>query len=189
MSPHRLNRPRALPLVVLIAVLGPLAAGCGQQAASPTLGAHADPELEATFPRVLHGEAFEVHSYNDPDTLTIVGVNQAFLDAIDVPISDVSVALVEHDATTNGPVHITATAYRARGARAKDLVEYFLPIIEGQSEDLPFVRARVGDKTVWRAQGNPIAVAGNVLYVNDDTAYLIYGNRKGATNQLLAQLP
>jgi hypothetical protein len=61
--------------------------------------------------------------------------------------------------------------------------------MEDQSEGISFSRVRFGDKMVWRPEGNPIAVAGNVVYVKDDTAYLIYGDRRGATNQLLARLP
>jgi hypothetical protein len=173
--------------LVALAAMG--VAGCAAQVPTPSIGAHADPDLEAQFPNAIHGEPFSVESYADADTLRVLGVDQAFLDAVGVPIGDVSVAVADHDMTSGRPMHLTATAFRARGAQAEDLAAYFLPVIEDQSEGISFSRVRFGDKVVWRPRGNPIAVGGNVLYVRDDTAYLIYGNRRGATNQLLALLP
>jgi hypothetical protein len=187
-----IERPRLLPSLVgatLIALAGLGVAGCAPQAPSPSIGSHADPELEGRFPAEIHGSPFDVSSYRDAETMQILGVTDAFLDAVQVPISDVSVALADHDMTSGRPMHLTATAFRARGARSRDLAEYFVPIMEDQSEGISFSRVRFGDKMVWRPEGNPIAVAGNVVYVKDDTAYLIYGDRRGATNQLLARLP
>jgi hypothetical protein len=184
--PSRVNFFVAAGLVAL-AAMG--VAGCAAQVPTPSIGAHADPELEAQFPEAIHGEPFSVETYTDADTLRVLGVDEAFLDAVGVSISDVSVAVADHDMTSGRPMHLTATAFRARGAQAEDLAAYFVPVIEDQSEGVSFSRVRFGEKMVWRPRGNPIAVGGNVLYVRDDTAYLIYGNRRGATNQLLALLP
>jgi hypothetical protein len=187
-----IERPRLLLSLIgaaLVALTGLGVAGCAPQVPSPSIGAHADPELEARFPATLHGQDVLLSSFDDPDTLRLVGVTDDFLGAVDVPISMVTVALVDHEWTTDVESHMSATAIRARGARPRDLVEYFVPIIEGQSEGITFSRVRFGDKHVWRPKGNPIAVAGNTLYVKGDTAYLIYADSKGATNLLLAQLP
>ena len=63
---------------------------------------------------------------------------------------------------------------------------YFRPIIREQSEGIPLQRTRAGKGCV-ATKGNPIAVAGNMLFVDDDTAYLIYGdNRTGLPGAALA---
>ena len=91
--------------------------------------------------------------------------------------------------SSGAPMHLSVRAYRARGAQAEDLVAYFRPLLQEQSEGLPLQRVRARGKVVWRPKGNPIAVGGNMLYVEDDTAYLIYGDNRTAALALLSQIP
>jgi hypothetical protein len=176
----------AFSLIALLAI--GLAAGCGVQP-SPSANTHADPELEARFPTFIHGGPFLVESYGEPEELQLLGVDDDFLNSLHVDVGDVSVAYGEHDMSSGAPMHLSVRAYRARGASAEDLVAYFRPIMQEQSEGIPLQRTRARGKVVWRPKGNPIAVAGNMLFVNDDTAYLIYGDNRTAALALLSQIP
>ncbi len=192
LSPWRFFRePRGGPAAALLAMLAMgLAAGCGVQPPSPSsAGSHADPELEARFPTWIHGGPFLVESYVDPDELQLLGVDDGFLNSLHVDVGDVSVAYGEHDMSSGAPMHLSVRAYRVRGAQAEDLVAYFRPLLEEQSEGIPLQRVKARGKVVWRPKGNPIAVGGNMLYVDDDTAYLIYGDNRTAALALLSQIP
>ena len=159
------------------------------QPPSPSADTHADPELEARFPTWIHGGPFLVESYRGEEELHLLGIDEDFLNSMQVDISDVSVAYGEHDMGSDAPLHLSVRAYRARGASAEDLVAYFRPIMREQSEGIPLQRTRARGKDVWRPRGNPIAVAGNMLLVDDDTAYLIYGDNRMASLALLSQIP
>ena len=182
----RPSRPAALLAVVLTAAAS---AGCGVQLPSPSANIHADPELESRFPTRIHGGPFLVESYGGPEELQLLGVGDEFLASVGVELDDVTVAYGEHDMASGAPMHLSVRAYRARGANPEDLVAYFRPVMREQSEGIPLERVQTRGKIVWRPKGNPIAVGGNMLYVDGDTAYLIYGDNRTAALALLSRIP
>ena len=148
-----------------------------------------DPELGARFPADVGGEPFPVETYRNEIALRAMGVDTDFLEALDAKIADVSVALGHRPMEIETSTHLSAYAYRVVGASEDDLAEYFVPIIEEQTEDTQFVRGTVGAKEVWMPVGPSASVAGNLLYVHGDTAYLLYGNVPVEVELLLDALP
>ena len=174
-------------LVVLVSLVG-----CATQlAATPqsSIDTQADPELAARFPSRVAGEAFPVETFRDEATLRRMGVDASFLEALAVDFEDVSVALGHRPMATATSIHLSTYAYRVRGVTEDRLAKYFIPVMEAQSEDLPLERTSVRGKEVWRPSGLAVAVAGNMLYVRGDTAYLIYGDRRDVADLLVAALP
>ena len=157
----------------------------------PSLPAAAmeDPELGARFPESVGGEPFPVETYQDENVLRAMGVDDHFLDTLNADLADVSLALGHRPMATDTSTHLSAYAYRVNGASEGDLVDYFVPIIEGQTEDATFKRETVGTREVWKPIGPGQAVAGNLLYVDGDTAYLLYGNEPDVVALLLEALP
>ena len=183
---------RGLAVAVLLTVVTACSTSPATVTTSPQAGqasALADPELGARFPANVGGEPFPVETYRNETALRAMGVGSAFLDALNAEISDVSVALGHRPMETETSTHLSAYAYRVVGASESDLAEYFVPIIEEQTEDAKFVRGTVGTREVWRPVGPSASVAGNLLYVNGDTAYLLYGNEPLEVGLLLEALP
>ncbi|HYN63377.1 MAG TPA: hypothetical protein VES36_02135 [Candidatus Limnocylindrales bacterium] len=150
---------------------------------------NADPELAARFPSMVAGEPFPVDTIRAEASLRLMGVNEAFLEALGADFEDVSVALGHRPMPTATSVHVSASAYRVVGANEDRLLEYFIPIMKERSEDIPLVKVTVAGRQVWRPMGKPVAVAGNMLYVHGDTAYLLYGDHRKVVEELLAALP
>jgi hypothetical protein len=173
------------PAVGLLVVLVAVSAGC----ATPRPTILGDQELASRFPELVAGQPFPVETIRDEASLRLAGVNEAFLDAFAADFDDVSVAIGHRPMPTPASLHLSAYAYRVRGATEKQLRKYFIPLLKEQSEDIPLVRATVNGRTVWRPRGTPVAVAGNMLYVHGDTAYLLYGNSRELVIQLLVALP
>lgn len=196
-------------VVAWLAVRGPtmwlagllLATACSSPnavpATSPTLSSPApsvvaavpDPDLAADIPDIVGGEPFDVETHRGENALRAMGVNERFLEAFDADLGDVSVALGHRPMATEASTHLSAYAYRVAGASEEALTEYFIPIIEGQTEDAEFEPGRVGGKDVWKPVGPGEAVSGNLLYVHGDTAYLLYGNEPAVVELLLDALP
>jgi hypothetical protein len=168
-------------LLVLVAAAG----GC----ATPRPTIIGDPELASRFPETVAGQPFPVETIRDEQSLRLAGVNEGFLNAFAADFEDVSVAIGHRPMPTPASLHLSAYAYRVRGATETQLRKYFIPLLTEQSEDIPLVRTTVNERIIWRPRGNPIAVAGNMLYVHGDTAYLLYGNSRKLVAQLLAALP
>jgi len=156
--------------------------------ASPEL-INADPELASSFPDTIGGEPFPVETYRDERALGAMGVHDAFLESLGANIGDVSVAIGHRPMATEESVHLSAYAYRVAGGSEAALIDYFIPIAEKQSENNQFAPTSVAGKEVWRAVEPSAAVAGNMLYVHGETAYLLYSNQREAAEELLAALP
>ena len=76
----------------------------------------------------------------------MLGVDDDFLNSLHVDVGDVSVAYGEHDMSSGAPMHLSVRAYRARGASAEDLVAYFRPIMQEQSEGIPLQRRELEER-------------------------------------------
>jgi hypothetical protein len=118
-----------------------------------------------------------------------MGVTDDFLDKMDVELTDVSVALGHRPVATDNDTHLSAYAYRVEGASEDELVEHFTPLMERATEDAEFVPGTVGTRKVWKPEGPSEIVAGNLLYVDGDTAYLLYGNEPDVVALLHEALP
>ena len=91
----------------------------------------------------------------EPEELQLLGVDDDFLNSLQVDVGDVSVAYGEHDMSSGAPMHLSVRAYRARGASAEDLVAYFRPIMQEQSEGIPLQRTQSSRKGRVATEGQP----------------------------------
>jgi hypothetical protein len=182
--------------VILRATLGAAllvaAAGCVFAPAAtpiPSIDANADPELAARFPSTVADRPFTVETYRDPGTLRLAGVSPQMLRALDVEVADVSFALGEREQRTETSAHLHVWAYRVPGVSEEALADWFVPVMESQSEDRAFRADTLAGKPVWLAIDPGPGAVGNAVYVHDDTAYLIYSDRLPLATDLVAALP
>lgn len=162
----------------------------GLPSGMPSLGIHADPELEDRLPDTVGGEPVDKYSFGgeliemgqaaaegDPSF-------QAFLDAFGAEASDISVAVAAPtSASEENPISVTA--FRVRGASESDLREQFLSSLEDEGEVAGFDDATVAGKEVLVAE-DPTGELGGVsfyLYTEDDTIYWIT-----ASDELIAEI-
>lgn len=176
-------------LAVLAACSSALPATESVEPPAPSVDTMADPDLAAVFPDTVGGEPLPVETYRDENALRAMGITDEFLDKMDVELADVSVALAHRPMTTDNDTHLSAYAYRVAGASEDELVEHFTPLMERATEDAEFVPGIVGTRDVWKPVGPSTVVAGNLLYVDGDTAYLLYGNEPAVVALLLEALP
>ncbi len=167
----------------------------GLPSAMPSLGIHADPELEDRLPDTIGGES--VNKYSIGGELIEMGQAaaegdpsfQAFLDAFGAEASDISVAVAAPtSASEDNPISVTA--FRVRGASESDLREQFLSSIEDEGEVSGFDDATLAGKDVLVAE-DPTGELGGIsfyLYTRDDTIYWITGTEELVT-EILEALP
>jgi hypothetical protein len=150
----------------------------GSADAIPSFDLNGDPELAARFPDTVGGEPLQVQSMRG-DTFASFGGQDpafdAFLEAVDAELSDVSVAF-GGAASADASSFLSVGAFRVLGASQDDLEREFLASFEGESELTGAERTTIGGKDVWTAvDPSGETDASVVIYTKDDTVYFLTG--------------
>lgn len=214
-------------IMILLALLALVAAGCAEQAASPSESAtesapatseaspsdepseepseseeasagaipsvdlNGDPELAARFPDAVGGVDLEVQSFRG-DTFAQLGGSdpafEAFLEAIDAELSDVSVAFGGAASSTEAS-SLSVGAFRVVGANEDDLEREFLAASQAEGDVSGMEEATIGGKDVWTAEDpSGETDASVVVYTKDDTVYFLTGSEEQIA-EILEALP
>jgi hypothetical protein len=143
--------------------------------------ANRDPELAARIPAEIGGAPFPVQTWCASEQSDGLGTNTSpeFLARVGVDITDVTMAAgpaPEIGAAEQPP---SLTAFRYRGAEEGTLRDAFLAVL-----------AQTGSTAeTGTIGGKEVSVQlGSVIYVQDDTIYLVSGDGK-SVEELLAALP
>lgn len=158
--------------------------------AIPSVDLNGDPELAARFPDAVGGVDLEVQSFRG-DTFAQLGGSdpafEAFLEAIDAELSDVSVAF--GGAASSEDAALTVGAFRVVGANEDDLEREFLAASQAEGDIAGMEEATIGGKDVWTAQ-DPSGETGAsvVVYTKDDTVYFLTGSEEQIA-EILEALP
>lgn len=143
--------------------------------------ANRDPELASRIPSQIGGVAFPVQTWCATELSDGLGANTSpeLLDAVGVAITDVTMAAGPGPTIGAAVQPPSLTAFRYRGATEAALRDAFLAILaeSGSTAD----EGTIGGKEVS-------VQLGSVIYVHDDTIYLVSGDG-ASVEELLSGLP
>ena len=135
---------------------------------------HADPALEDRLPSVVVGARLTKFSLTSDDFVTESNemLFESFLDAVDRPAGDVTLAMaVDRSATIAGVVN----AIRVRGADATSLLDAVLDLQANSAPDPPEIAdGFIGGRNVKIATHTGTDLL-SVFYVVGDTAFVLGG--------------
>lgn len=181
------TRPGTLPRLLLGVAL--LTSGCGRASLSAVDQRVADETL-ARFPKEVLGAPFPTEAfYGDK-----LGDYQGQIDdlARSLGVSPDRVLFIVGGNPDIGIEKVTATAYRVLGVDGTKTKEYFLPLLQTPSgSPLPVRQLDIGGKHVETIGGegsDEATVDQPMIYIRDDTVYLISGDAK-PVEALLGALP